>query len=117
MSRRSQRTDDFPVLIEFDNPVIASVDHPHMLIGRDAESIRISNVPPFLQKCSLRIKDLNSHVFPISHVNPACGIHCDAVREIELTRPQVRLWVNGILTGSIDRPQRRGGFCLAAGAR
>ena len=75
-----------PVLIELNNPVVAPIDHPDVLIRADEETIRVSNTRPLLQEIPFRIEDLDPLVLAIPHINVALFVYRNAVWQIEFTR-------------------------------
>lgn len=82
----SERAKDLAAWIELENPVIAPVDHPNMLVRGDKQALRVADAGPLLQKIPVRIKNLDPFVFSIPHIHVAVAVHRDAVRKIEFTR-------------------------------
>ncbi len=69
VSRRPQRSKDFARLIEFYDPIEATIDHPDMLVWCDMQPIRIADPHPLGQKAALgiaayvRTPPMTSYVF------------------------------------------------------
>lgn len=86
VSRFSEGAKNFPILIEFENPVVATVSHPNVWIQRDEQAVSVSNARPLRCEIAVPIEDLDSLVLSVPNVNPALLIDRDAMGPIEFTR-------------------------------
>src|SRR5476651_532890 len=84
--RRPNRSKDLAGLIELDNSIETTIDHPDMLIRCDIEPVRVADPRPLSQEAALGIKDLDSRVLAITDVDSVVPIDHDRMRQNELTR-------------------------------
>ncbi|MEO8484368.1 MAG: hypothetical protein ABI634_19330 [Acidobacteriota bacterium] len=72
--------------IELDDPVVAAVCHPDVLIRRDEQAVWLPDTLPLVQELAVGIEYLNPLVFAIADENATLIVHDNTVRQVELTR-------------------------------
>lgn len=74
---------DFAVLVEFDDAIVSSIDHPNVLVRGDLQTVRVTVAVPLLDEFAVGVKDLDTLILAIPDVDAALIVDGDAVRQIK----------------------------------
>ena len=86
MPRRADGTQYLAGLIKFDDPIETAIDHPHMLIGCDAEPVWITDTRPLPEETAVGVEDLDPSILPIANIDAIILVDYHGVRKHEFAR-------------------------------
>src|SRR5208282_2035232 len=85
VSRFTEGAEDLSTLIQFDDPVVSSVRHPNVLVGRNQETVWVADTRPLPDEVPICVKDLYTLIFPVANIDSALLVDGDTVRQVEFT--------------------------------
>ena len=88
MPRLAKGSKNCAVLIQFDDPVVGSVRHPHVLVRSNHQSIGITNARPLPYEIAFGIEDLYTLILPVADIYAAFLVNSNAVGQVKFTGPR-----------------------------
>jgi hypothetical protein len=81
MARVAEGAKDLAVLIEFDDAIVSAVDHPNVLVGRDQQTLGVTDAGPLLDEFTVGVEDLDPLIFTNADLYAALIVDGDGVKQ------------------------------------
>ena len=85
MPRFTKRSQDPPVLVQFDNAIISTICHPNVLIGCDHQTTRVADAGPLVDEAAILVEDLYALILTVADIDATLLVDGNRVGQIEFS--------------------------------